>query len=300
MRILIAGDSLGLPRPHRINNYSFNEKSLAVSYEQTYASLLQHYFLQKYKFYPYIEVLNKSKRSQTMQGVYEELVDNLFFHEPDVFIIHVGIVDCWFREELGGKQYVPINKYSDYVERILNYFTYRPKCKVIFIGISPTSKKMEQRYPKINEEISKYNQILKNVCNNNIYFIDVELETNLDNIHNYLLPDDHHLNCAGNIMIFNKLQVLIECFIECNKGVYILTQQPNDYEYAHKHFVRAYEAFSNNTDVLYNLLITSYALDDKEYVDKVINQVNNNDFNDIELIQLVNEVKTITQASDND
>ena len=82
MRILVAGDSLGLPRPHRINDYSLSEYNLAVSYGDTYSSIINKELLTLFKMDPYIEIINKSKRSQTIAGVYSDFIDNLFFISP--------------------------------------------------------------------------------------------------------------------------------------------------------------------------------------------------------------------------
>jgi len=144
MRILVAGDSLGLPRPHRINSYSPDETELAVSYENTYSSILNKELLDYYKMEPNIEVINRSRRFQTIKNVTEEFADHLFFYEPDVIIMQVGIVDCWFRENLSGKQMVDRESYKQYLLKILELLAHRPACKVIIIGISPTSVKMQK------------------------------------------------------------------------------------------------------------------------------------------------------------
>lgn len=58
MRVLFLGDSLGLPRPHRINNYNPDEKELAVRYDETYSSIIGKDLLNYYDFSPFIEIVN--------------------------------------------------------------------------------------------------------------------------------------------------------------------------------------------------------------------------------------------------
>lgn len=79
MRIVTLGDSLGLPRPNRINNYSPDEKTLAVSYDETYSSILQKSLIEKFQMNPYVEVINRSKRFYTMKIYIKNLLTIFIF-----------------------------------------------------------------------------------------------------------------------------------------------------------------------------------------------------------------------------
>ncbi|MFJ3388331.1 SGNH/GDSL hydrolase family protein [Lysinibacillus sp. NPDC086135] len=292
MRILVAGDSLGLPRPHRINDYSLSEYDLAVSYGDTYSSIINKELLTLFKMDPYIEIINKSKRSQTIAGVYSDFIDNLFFHQPDVIIIHVGIVDCWFRDELGGKQYVPLVQYNEYLIKILTYMSFRDECKLILVGISPTSLKMEERYPGINSEIRSYNEVLRSKVNyRNVFYIDMEKYTNIENIHQYLLLDDHHLNVEGNKLIANELLKILKGIIYTQKGVEL--EKKEDFSKMNEFFLKGFHSYPYNIDTLYNLIITLYEKGDKATLNFVEEFIKTNKIVDPDLQYLFNSIYRI-------
>lgn len=210
MRILFVGDSLGLPRPHNIMSYNSDDKEMAIAYDETYSSIIERELSQKYNFNPYIEVINRSRRSFTIKDVSKEFADHLFFFEPNIIVMQVGIVDCWFREKLDGKQMVNKEEYEKNLMRIIGLLEKRKHVKLIIVGISPTSSKMNKRYPGINNEISLYNKILKSHVNNKtIYYIDLEKYINPENPYQYLLPDDHHLNKNGNKLLATLLKRLL-------------------------------------------------------------------------------------------
>lgn len=292
MRILIAGDSLALPRPHRINNYSFLEIDLAVAYEQTYPALLTKELLTDFQFNPYIEVINKSKRGQTIVGVHTEFVDNLFFHQPEIIIMHVGIVDCWFRDELGGKQHVPIEQFTAYLDKILSYLKLREECRLILVGIAPTSVKMDGRYPGLNKAIMNYNKVLySKVDYKNVFYIPVEKFVKISDVHHYLLPDDQHLNVVGNHLVAKEVLRIIKGIIFTKQGY--LLQSDNDFNKMKRMFYRAYQEYPQNIDTLYNLIVTSYETGDTSLLNEIIKFIIDNKIIDYELEMLINQLSQL-------
>lgn len=255
MRILVLGDSLGLPRPHRITNYSPSEKELAVNYENTYSSLMQQYFFNEYKNEKYFEIINRSKRMCTIRDVSNEFNDYLFFYEPDIIVLQIGIVDCWFREN--RRQMVPKAEFEAHVSSIVSRLDLRPNCKLIIVGICPTSIKMDQRYPKLNLEISKYNDIyMKFVDYNKIFCVNMENLIDPTHLNEYILPDDHHLNPKGNKLVAGEVLKLIEGIIFNKKGFNFYNS--GDLDSALDYFKRSYKQNSYYLDNLYNLLIAIY------------------------------------------
>lgn len=255
MRILTIGDSLGLPRPHRMNSYSPNEKELAVSYEQTYSSIIQKDLFQELGSKKYFEVINRSRRFCTLKDVIHEFFDYLFYYEPDVIILQIGIVDCWFRED--GKQIVNIEQFKEYLNKIILLLTLRPNCTLIIVGISPTSVKMDNRYSGQNSEVKKYNDIYKAAVNNkSVYYIDMERYVDPVDIHKYILPDDHHLNPVGNQLVANECLKIIKSIIYNKFGCELYEQQ--NLKGALTEFDKAYRSYSYNTDNLYNYLLMLY------------------------------------------
>jgi lysophospholipase L1-like esterase len=289
MRILVAGDSLGLPRPHRINNYSPDEKELAVPYENTYSSIINRELLEHFNMNPFVEIINRSRRSQTIENVLSEFSDHLFFYEPDVIIMHVGIVDCWFRENLGGKQMVEKDHYKQYLLNMINLLKLRPDCRLIIVGISPTSLKMERKYSGINREIRLYNQILKSqIDHKTIFYIDMEKYINLKSPHQYLLPDDHHLNKEGNKLVAEKLIHLIKAFIYSDKGVHYFNN--GDLETAFNYFQKSYNIYPIYIDNICNLLILSYQLEKRELFEQIVEFIKIHKITHIEIQDLLTEL----------
>jgi len=209
MRILVLGDSLGLPRPHRINAYSPSEKELAVAYHQTYPSIIQKALINEFIESNYFEVVNRSRRFCNLRDILREFSDFLYFYEPDIIVLQIGIVDCWYREN--RMQIVDKKEFGQNLTKILEMLKLRPNCKLIIVGICPTSEKMNQRYQGQNQEIKNYNEIYKKyVDNNKVFYIDMENHIEPTNVNAFLLPDDHHLNSEGNKLVAQELLKIIK------------------------------------------------------------------------------------------
>ncbi|PAQ13669.1 hypothetical protein CD798_14810 [Bacillaceae bacterium SAOS 7] len=292
MRILVAGDSLGLPRPHRINNYNPSEKELAVAYNETYSSIVNHELFQEFQGSPFIELINRSRRFQTIKGVCQEIWDFLFFYEVDVLVLQVGIVDCWFREELDGKQMVNKEEYKLYLEKILELLSLRPNCRLIMVGICPTSLKMEGRYPGINQMINDYNAILKEKADQKTsFYIDMEAHVKSDHPYQYLLPDDHHLNKEGNKLVAQKIKAIIRGLIYSDMGVELYNKE--DQLEAIKHFSHSFSIYPEYIDNLYNLLVLSYQMQEKKLFEQVAQYVQENNLEQRKSQELQDIIKTL-------
>ncbi|MFC4354693.1 SGNH/GDSL hydrolase family protein [Chryseomicrobium palamuruense] len=292
MRILIAGDSLALPRPHRINSYSPDETELAVTYGETYSSLLHVDLLKDLGDQTFVEIINRSRRSQTIQGIYQEFSDHLFFYEPDFIVVQVGIVDCWFRENLNGKQLIDVTQFEEYLQLIVKLLSLRASTRLIIVGICPTSRKMEKKYTGINNEIVKYNKVLKNSQNNKtVFFIDMCRLINKSNISEYLLPDDHHLSKKGNQVVAENLTIRAKAFFYADKGVHLYNEANK--RGALNYFIKSFCYFPEYVDNLYNFLSTSYELRELEQVETILDYLTENKFLiKNELSDLINFIKT--------
>jgi lysophospholipase L1-like esterase len=301
LRILIAGDSLGLPRPHRMNNYNPKEKELAVHYENTYGYILEKKLRGAYPENN-VHVINRSQRFLTIKNIFNQIVDHAYFFEPDVLILHVGIVDCWFRNELNGGQMTPINDFKKYLLEIVKVIRNRPNTKMVIIGISPTSLKMDNRYHGQNKEIHKYNMVFKDFVDyQQIFYIDMEKQIDINNIHEYLLPDDHHLNIIGNKLVANLLEKLLSAFIENEMGT-LLFNESQDLQRAIDYFRRSFELYHNYSDNLHNLLLLNLQLGNFDRVDELISYIKFNKLNlngDIkELLKSIHTLQTSIAGND--
>lgn len=289
MKIFILGDSLALPRPHRIKSFDPEvDKELAVHFDETYGCLLQNELLNAYPTVRF-SVTNRAQRLTTIKDIAAQFSDHLFYFQPDVIVMQVGIVDCWIRDELGGKQLVNIVEFEQYYHAILTLLQKRPETKLIVVGICPTSIKMEKRYPGILQQINLYNQVLKSGENHHqVFFVEMESYINSHNPHVYLLPDDHHLNKKGNELISRRLVEIIKAFQENVRGCKMFE---TDAELSYKHFIKSHEIFPYFGDNLYNLIYLSYQMQDWGKTVEYIKFVRMNQIQHPALPQLVDMIK---------
>lgn len=251
MRILVLGDSLGLPRPHRINNYSPSEKELAVSYEQTYPSIIQKVLINEFFGSDYFEVINRSKRFCNIRDILREFPDFLYFYEPDIIILQIGIVDCWYRDN--RKQIVDKKEFEENLMNIFKLLESRPNCKLIIVGICPTSEKMDLRYTGQNREIKKYNELYKKyVDNNTVFYVDMEDHINPSDVNVFLLPDDHHLNIEGNLVVAQEALKIIKSIYFSKVGYEAYTN--NLLEEAYINFKNAFIEYPYYEDNIFNFV----------------------------------------------
>jgi lysophospholipase L1-like esterase len=212
--IVLAGNSLSLPRPHRIKQFDpSEERELAIHYEETYSDLLEKGLR---SLYPnrHVSVQNRSQRGYTIVDVLQQFDDHLYYFQPNLIIMHIGVVDCWYRKELDGRTYVNIQNFTKNYLTIINRMKLRPETKLLVIGIAPTTARMEERYPGIREQIGEYNHVLWcGADNEQIYYLDL-IEDIAPHTERYLLPDDQHLNRDGNRLVYHKLMAMIGPIME--------------------------------------------------------------------------------------
>ena len=199
-----------------------------VEYESTYPFLLAQNGH---------EVICKSKRANDtkIQSLKQNILDDVLFLNPDVVIIHLGIVDCaprlFTRRETRLLNLVPIsvskiiiNLFSKHRYKItkmrkisyVNAVNYRVNLskiikeiqsenrKIILIKILDTNSSNLQRSFGFQENIEKYNMIIDDIA---IAFdLDI-LDPNLCN--NGLLPDGIHINKKMHDYIAKKIIGLV-------------------------------------------------------------------------------------------
>lgn len=208
MKILLLTDSLGLPR----------FKPEVCSFEETWPFLLK-------SIYPNTHQV--SIGAATAQVLLKQVNYQKAFN-PELVILQVGIVDCaprfMSRKELDftyalgniGKgvrflfnrkwlknlrkiSYLNETEFKNSIEKIRSSFN----CPVIAIGILPASEEYEKLLPGVTAKILSYNNILKNGTEK---FIDTNEIIKISGI----MSDHHHLNKAGHLFIFQKIEEFLE------------------------------------------------------------------------------------------
>jgi len=211
-KIVILGDSLGLPREE-------------LSFEETYPYLLQSKLLNS------CQVISKHKRANDSKRQSFALYDDVELYHPDIVIVHLGIVDCaprlFYRKEKIlvsyinkivpiikimskyrffltkhlPKVYVNEHEYKKNILKIIHFLEER-NIRIILVGIATTNLKNKEKSFAYDENIKRYNSILKKI---------VEDKKEIDFIDMYqygedvLLDDGHHLNPKGSFLLAEEL-----------------------------------------------------------------------------------------------
>lgn len=146
-----------------------------------------------------ITIINASVNGNTTRMALDRLQYDVLTHPIDFIYIQFGLNDCNFWEHDKGLPRISEKEFKTNLDTIIN------KCKIynlknIFIG---TNHKVN-KYDIYNNNNIRYNNIIREVSNyHNIILIDHEINMNLFNPIEYLLPDNIHLNEYGHIQYYN-------------------------------------------------------------------------------------------------
>jgi lysophospholipase L1-like esterase len=171
MKIMIQGDSFGLPRPFKMNN------NIEVQYEDCYPEQLRRLLTDYYKDENII-LVNSCKRANTSLGVLHDLKNprfgEVYLTQPDYLVIQVGNVDCFergkhhdefapFIEFRGKNPWVSEMEFALFLaESVKLAFLVLPNVKkIIIVNIPPIAKEENKKNAATRGRISSYNQRLK-------------------------------------------------------------------------------------------------------------------------------------------
>lgn len=227
IKILVAGDSLALPRMGR--DY--------ISYKDVWPELLKNNLSNNFSE---IRILNHSERARTITKLVKNFQDIVYIWEPDVLILQIGIVDCaprLFSEKEHGFlnsglihwriAKIIINLFSKYRRVIIKlrpWVRYTPlkkfkinllllgellkktNIKVIVLPIMPTFPSHAYRSPGYNESVQAYNLEWEKWCQLFSHAIIKTEEIILnENLEEMLLKDGHHLSIKGHKIFSNVI-----------------------------------------------------------------------------------------------
>lgn len=215
-RLVLVGDSLGMPRPEE-----------DLHYDQTYPYLLRS----KLKDW---EIIQRNKRANdtTIQTRKDSLKDDILYLSPNIVTIQLGIVDCaprLFGRYTGimidflpnlikkviiksasknrkkitkrfPKTYVPKEKYRKNIEKIVEIIQ-KMGAKPILIEICDTTEEKKKRSHNFEKNIKDYNTILKEIATEK----DIHLIELFNKGEAIILSDGIHLNKKGNEFLTNKI-----------------------------------------------------------------------------------------------
>lgn len=225
MRTVIAADSLALPRP---------AEQGSVRYHQTYGYLVQRAFAQED-----VEIIIHGRRGNTILFLNQpqHLYDEVLAWEPDVVIIHIGIVDCAPRvfsqfertlvnrirpismrdalirfvgrhrrfliSHFPQKVYVPLSTFETNYEAVVHELQ-RHGIQLLLVNICPTDAATAFRSPGLSENICLYNEaIARRARQDGCSLVDIHAALQ-SNPEEYLLSGIH-LNPKGNKLLADLL-----------------------------------------------------------------------------------------------
>ena len=225
-RIVILGDSLGMPRAR-----GYGE----IDYEDTYPYLLMNSIKN-------CEFISRHRRANdtNKQLISQYIKDDIEMLKPDILVVHLGIVDCAPRvllryqnaivsilpsmirkiilkiiskfrydiTKLNNKTYVKKNKFKENIGKIVD-ISDRIGMQLFFIEILITNEENNKRSYNFNKNIMEYNAIIEmSAMSKHVSLI------KYDPKNNYLLNDGIHINKKGNKFLANKINELVGQLIE--------------------------------------------------------------------------------------
>jgi lysophospholipase L1-like esterase len=126
--------------------------------------------------------------------------------EGGIIIFAIGLNDSYFLRSKNSVA-VALNEFRENIQKLIN-LARKFSSKVIFVGLTPVEDSKVNPMPwapdkSYNlENIKKYNETLKSVCNeNNVYFVEI-FERFVKENYKELLQDGAHPNSKGHKKIF--------------------------------------------------------------------------------------------------
>ncbi len=218
-RIVILGDSLGMPRGDS-----------EIEYEDTYPYLLMNN-LKNYEVIPRHRRTNDTSKQLSSQNIF----DDIEMLKPDVLVVHLGIVDCAPRvfsrfqnaivsilpsvikgiilravsnfryriTKLNNKTYVKKNIFKKNIKNFID-ISDEMGIQLLFIEILMTSQENDNRSYNFKNNITEYNKIIEVAARSKCVYL---IKYNPQN--DYLLKDGIHINKKGNEFLANKIHELV-------------------------------------------------------------------------------------------
>jgi lysophospholipase L1-like esterase len=176
MKILVIGDSIGLPHFHRTRD------EVEIAYECVYPEQLRR-LLQKRFPDEDILLLNQCRHANTSHALVSGAANELLFVEPDVLVLQLGMADLWPSEgrtvpapvpEMEGRDpWIPAEAFRQNLSRFLAFCDRFDALTVQLVNIPKVSDEQYSRHPAALERTKDYNLILQELaCRPNTSLVD--------------------------------------------------------------------------------------------------------------------------------
>lgn len=212
LHVVIAGDSLALPRPENAKTYDpRSSPSLLPTFCNAYPALL---LTQLRSMYPERDVVitNMSRASQGLAEVAADAYVSLFYLDPTAVVLHCGIVDCWPRgDDVSAPPKTDLDAFRAALERFLSLR--RDFCQrkpLVLIGLAPTDARWRDRLPGIDRVIDRYDAALRAVTEPFTSFVDMRHIVDAEDPYASLHLDGIHLNLRGHELLAAAIAAQLE------------------------------------------------------------------------------------------
>jgi len=229
MKIVIMADSLAMAREGETN----------VSFDVTYPYLLDQSLRRRLGSEAPL-VIERGMRRRTIEYVLDEWYELVDLRQPEVVVVHVGIVDCaprvFLRRErqfvenlrpaflreailsnvhrhrravvnMRKKVYVPADRFSALVGQVIARAEASKLRSLVFVNIITPPAEMDERSPGFIRNAAIYNQILKTHADaNGAHLIDLDRMIKEAGGAEQLTVDGIHLNEAGHAMLAKEIE----------------------------------------------------------------------------------------------
>ena len=195
MKVLIIGDSYGLPR------FAKNSEIVELYYEECYPEKLRQQLRGKLR--TDVLLLNNCRHANVSLSLLRGEANNILFLKPNYVVLQLGIVDLWPSEGrnilpvysvlIGKDPWISEEEFASNISRFVQ-FSIGEKSKVLLLDIPPVSGELMKRYPQVVKRIATYNNRLYAIAkayeevslirlNNLIVYLQEEKAIGSDGIH---------------------------------------------------------------------------------------------------------------------
>ncbi len=151
-----------------------------------------------------------NKTSNLLERFESETKARIEENEETIIIFAIGINDSYFLHSKNDFM-TPIEQFKENIQKLID-LAQKFSSKIIFIGLTPVDESKTTPIPwdtdksYKNENIKKYNEIIKSACEDkNIYFVEI-LDKWLQSDYQDLLEDGLHPNSKGHKKIFETVK----------------------------------------------------------------------------------------------
>lgn len=202
MKILLSGDSYGLPR------FGKNSLKVALSYEETYPEVLRRLLQQAYE--EDVMLVSRCRHANTSFSLVREETGMLALMEPDHAVVQLGLADLWpsswrnvppLQPELQGKDpWVSDREYQEHLSLFCRAAGDQ-RVGVVLVNIACLPGLKGEAGLKIKARINTYNDILAALVQKHpgLKLVDLHQMTAADP--EFFGDDGIHLNGLGSSLL---------------------------------------------------------------------------------------------------